>query len=147
MVRRKGVPIAFWLQEMNGIQRMSAGELTRRIGAEAGEKIVAETIREEMAPPSSAVSLPLADHRDLHEGPARGCGATPSVAAGQTAALPEGSAGLEILIVDNAPSDERTREVAAHGPRSGMSASLGPASTLQETARCGKRAAKSWLSG
>src|SRR5260370_21449710 len=32
------------------------------------------------------------------------------------AALPEASTGYEILVVDNAPSDERTRELAAHHP-------------------------------
>src|SRR5262252_1019907 len=59
LVRRKGVPIGFWMQETNGTQRVLAEELARRIGAEAGEKIVAETIHEEMTPSSSAVSLPL----------------------------------------------------------------------------------------
>lgn len=114
LVRRKGVPIAFWLQEVNGIQGIPVEELARRIGSKAGEKIVAETIREEMTLPSSAVCLPSLTiaicTKDRPEGVERLLRSLHE----QTAALPEGSAGYEILIVDNTPSDERTRELAAH---------------------------------
>jgi len=58
LVRRKGVPIAFWLQGVDGIQHIPAEELARRIASEAGEKIVAETIREELTSRCSAVCLP-----------------------------------------------------------------------------------------
>ena len=114
LVRRKGVPIGFWLQETNGTQRVSAGELAKRIGAEAGEKILAAAIREELAPPSSVVSLPLLTIAICTKDRPAGVERLLRSLAGQATALPEGSAGLEILIIDNAPSDERTREVAAH---------------------------------
>ena len=116
LVRRKGVPIAFWLQEANGVQRIPAQELARRIGSEAGEKIIAETIREEMASPCSAVCLPSLTiaicTKDRPEGVERLLRSLRE----QIVATPEGSAGCEILIVDNAPSDERTRELATYHP-------------------------------
>src|SRR5260370_2356512 len=116
LVRRKGVPIAFWLQEVNGIQHIPAAELARRIASEAGEKIVAETIREEMTSPCSAVCLPSLRiaicTKDRPEGVERLLGSLHQ----KMAALPEASTGYEILVVDNAPSDERTRELAAHHP-------------------------------
>jgi glycosyltransferase involved in cell wall biosynthesis len=113
LVRRKGVPIGFWLHEANGSPRVTATELAGRIGAEAGEKVLAEAIREELVPTSSVVSLPLLtiaictrDRPECVERLLRSLGA-------QATALPEGSAGLEILLVDNAPLDERTRKLAA----------------------------------
>jgi len=116
LVRRKGVPIAFWLQEVNGIPGIPVEELARTIGAKAGEKIVAEAIHDEMTLPSSAVFLPFLTivicTKDRPEGVERLLRSLRE----QMAALPEGSAGYEILIVDNAPSDERTRELAAHYP-------------------------------
>ena len=114
--RRKGVPIAFWLQEVNGIPDIPVEELARRIAAEAGEKIVAEAIHDEMTLPSSDVFLPILTiaicTKDRPEGVERLLRSLRE----QMAALPGGSAGYEILIVDNAPSDERTRELAARYP-------------------------------
>lgn len=113
LVRRKGVPIGFWMQEANGAERLSADDLAQRIVAEAGEKIVAEAIQEEIIPASPTVFLPLLTvaicTKDRHEGVERLLLSLND----QGSALPEGSEGLEILIVDNAPSDERTRELAA----------------------------------
>jgi glycosyltransferase involved in cell wall biosynthesis len=111
LVRRKGVPVGFWLQEANGAQRVSAGELANRIGAEAGEKILAEAIREELEP-SSVVSLPLLTVAICTKGRPECVDRLLRSLSDQATALPEGSAGLEILVVDNAPSDERTRAVA-----------------------------------
>ena len=113
LVRRKGVPIGFWLQEANGAQRVSAGELAKRSVPKRARR---------SSPPRSAKSwrprpqsfLCPADHCHLHEGPARGCGAASSILGRAGGRPTRGSAGLEILIVDNAPSDERTRELAAH---------------------------------
>jgi glycosyltransferase involved in cell wall biosynthesis len=116
LVRRKGVPIAFWLQGVDGIQHIPAEELARRIASEAGEKIVAETIREELTSRCSAVCLPSLTiaicTKDRPEGVERLLGSLHQ----KMAALPEASTGYEILVVDNAPSDERTRELAAHHP-------------------------------
>jgi len=112
LVRRKGVPIGFWMQEMNGARHVPAAELARRIGAEAGEKVVAEALREELVPAPSAASLPLVTiaicTKDRPESVERLLLSLTT----QAIAIPERGAGLEILIVDNAPSDERTRKLA-----------------------------------
>jgi glycosyltransferase involved in cell wall biosynthesis len=116
LIRRKGVPIGFWMQEATGSRCVSAGEVAKRIGGHAGEKIVAEAIREEMSSPSAALALPLVTvaicTRDRSEGVERLLRSL----SDQASALPDGSAGLEILVVDNAPSNERTRELAARRP-------------------------------
>ena len=116
LVRRKGVPIAFWLQEVNGVQHIPAEELARRIGSEVGEKIVGETIREEMTLPRSAVCLPSLTIAICTKDRPEGVQRLLQSLREQMAALPMGSSGYEILIVDNAPSDERTRELAEQHP-------------------------------
>ena len=116
LVRRKGMPIAFWLQEVDGIARIPTKELARRIGSEAGEKIIAEAIREEMTLLSSAVSLPSLTIAICTKDRPEGVERLLRSLCQQMAALPEASAGHEILVVDNAPSDERTRELAARHP-------------------------------
>jgi glycosyltransferase involved in cell wall biosynthesis len=111
LVRRKDVPIGFWLEETNGVGRISAEELARKIATQTAQKIVAETIREELALPCSPVlpSLTIAIcTKDRPDGVERLLNSLRE----QTPALPFGNA-CEILIVDNAPSDERTRELAA----------------------------------
>ena len=56
-------------------------------------------------------------HRHLHAGPARGCGTAPSIVAPVACgACPPGSGPPEILVVDNAPSDDRTRDLADRWP-------------------------------
>jgi glycosyltransferase involved in cell wall biosynthesis len=65
-----------------------------------------------MTPPSSAVSLPLLTIAICTKDRPEGVKRLLRSLSDQWAALPEGSAGLEILLVDNAPSDERTRELA-----------------------------------
>ncbi|HEY1469888.1 MAG TPA: glycosyltransferase [Candidatus Acidoferrum sp.] len=112
LVRRKGVPIGFWLQETNGSERVSAEELARRIGREAGEKIVAETIREEITPTASTASLPLLTIAICTKDRPEGVERLLQSLRGQGTVVPSGSAGFEILLIDNAPSDERTLQLA-----------------------------------
>ena len=116
LVRRKGIPIAFWLQEVNGIERIPAEELARKISSEAGEKIVVEAIRDEMTFLSSPICMPSLTiaicTRDRPEGVQRLIRSLRE----QMVALPKGMPAHEVLIVDNAPSDERTRELAANYP-------------------------------
>jgi len=112
LIRRKGVPIGFWLQQSNGVSRIDAESLKRSIVSEAGDRIIAAAIQEEIAPPASIQPLPLLTiaicTKDRYQGVER----LLKSLHGQECWLPEGSAGLEILVVDNAPSDERTKEVA-----------------------------------
>jgi glycosyltransferase involved in cell wall biosynthesis len=116
LVRRKGAPLAFWMQEANGSQRVLAGELARKISSEATDRILAAAILEELMPQSPRRPLPLVTiaicTKDRPEGVTRLLSSLREQAAG----LPEGSGGLDILVVDNAPSDERTRELAAVRP-------------------------------
>jgi glycosyltransferase involved in cell wall biosynthesis len=117
LVRRKDVPIGFWMQEVKGDRRVLAFDLARRIGAEVGEKILAEAIYEEMMPSFPLASLPLVTIAICTKDRPMGVQRLLLSLREQASALPEGSAGLEILIVDNAPSDERTRELALQRPK------------------------------
>jgi glycosyltransferase involved in cell wall biosynthesis len=116
LVRRKDVPIGFWLQESNGSGRVSAEELAGRIGEKASGKIVAEAIREEITPTAFTVSLPFLTIAICTKDRPEGVERLLQSLRGQETAVPDGSAGLEILLVDNAPSDERTLELAKQHP-------------------------------
>ncbi len=113
LVRRNGVPLDFWMQETNGIERVDTGELRRLISENAGEKIVADAIREEITPASVTGPLPLLTIAICTKDRPAGVERLLASLREQKSALPAGSAGIEILVVDNAPSDERTRELAA----------------------------------
>jgi glycosyltransferase involved in cell wall biosynthesis len=116
LVRRKGVPIGFWMQEASGARGLPAGDLARRIGELAGEKIVAEAIRAEMIPATIAAALPLVTIAICTKDRPEGVERLLSSLAAQGSGLPVGSAGLEILLIDNASSDEQTQELAARRP-------------------------------
>jgi glycosyltransferase involved in cell wall biosynthesis len=116
LVRRKGVPIGFWMQEANGNRHLAADDLARRIGAELGVRIVAQTIRDEMTASSASTALPPVTiaicTKDRPEGVERLLQSLRPIVAG----MPEGSGHLEILLVDNAPSDDSTRDLAGQWP-------------------------------
>jgi hypothetical protein len=128
LVRRKSVPIGFWMQEASGAACVSADALAQRISAELGMKIVAETIREGMTTSSASAALPAVtvaicthDRTEHVERLLRSL--RPLIAT-----MPEGSGQLELVLVDNAPSDDRTRDLAkqwpevryVHEPRTGL---------------------------
>jgi glycosyltransferase involved in cell wall biosynthesis len=112
LVRRKGAPIAFWMQEANGSERFSADEIARRISAEAADKILAAAILEELRPPGPHKPLPLVTIAICTKDRPEGVKRLLSSLQTQHSELPFGSAGLDILVVDNAPSDEFTRQLA-----------------------------------
>ena len=112
LIRRKGVPIGFWIQPSNGATSIAAEELQRKIVSEAGDRIIAAAIRDEIACAASAFPLPLITIAICTKDRPEGVERLLQSLRGQERWLPEGSGGLEILIVDNAPSDERTREIA-----------------------------------
>ena len=70
-----------------------------------------DAIRREMSPPSVTGPLPLLTIAICTKDRPAGVERLLSSLQEQTSALPSGSAGIEILVVDNAPSDERTREL------------------------------------
>lgn len=116
LVRRKGVPIAFWLHEANGLERINADELARKISAEAADRIVAAAILEELKPPGPRSPLPPMTIAICTKDRPEGVKRLLTSLRGQHSALPPGSAGLDILLVDNAPSDELTRQLADSTP-------------------------------
>src|SRR5262245_11789918 len=59
LIRRKGVPIGFWLHQSNGALIITSESLKRGIVFEAGDKIIAEAIHDEIASLSSIPPLPL----------------------------------------------------------------------------------------
>ena len=56
LVRRKSVPVAFWMQATNGEGCITATALAQKIAAEAGARIIAEAIREELAAPAGCAA-------------------------------------------------------------------------------------------
>jgi GT2 family glycosyltransferase len=118
LVRRKGVPIAFWIQERNGDAGVPASVLGHRIAADAGLRIVSEALREEMAgepsdlaTPSLTIAICTKDRPDGVERLLR------STSKWNRASHSFGGRGAaEFLVVDNAPSDRRTRDLVARSP-------------------------------
>jgi glycosyltransferase involved in cell wall biosynthesis len=102
--------------EANGARRLSAGDLEQKIGAELGERIVAETIRDEMRVLSAPTPLPPITiaicTRDRPEGVERLLRSLRPLIV----AIPAGSGQPEIILVDNAPADDSTRVLAGQWP-------------------------------
>ena len=116
LVRRKGVPIGFWMQTAKGASRLSADDVGQRISAEYATRIVAETIREETAVAAGSTALPLVTiaicTKDRVECVERLLRSLRQF----DVPLREGGRQLDILLVDNAPSDESTSDLAAQYP-------------------------------
>jgi len=113
LVRRKGVPIGFWMEPTHGAVCLRANDLERRIAADLRERIVAEAVREQLTAgreePSVLPSLTIAIcTRDRPAYVERLLQAL----CEQVAHLPGGQRAPEILLVDNAPSDDGTRSLA-----------------------------------
>ena len=115
LVRRKGQPVAFWLEPLDDEDRPA--ELTPdyfrdRIDLHARDKLVSASVREEIAPRASPEFPPLTVAvctRDRPEWLAR---CLDSLSAMERPA----SASVEVLVVDNAPPDGQTRAVVEARP-------------------------------
>ena len=108
LVRRNGRPIGFWMEAMAGGSRLDEHELAGRISARVGTKLVQEAIREELPvlpdpPPFPPLTVAVCT-KDRPERLARCLRSILDVD------VPEGVAAPDVLVVDNAPSDGRTRE-------------------------------------
>ena len=114
LVRRCGRPVGFWMEEGPGGTRLGADALGARIAARVATKLVQEAIREELpALPTLAPfpSLTMAVcTKDRPERLARCLGAILDLDP------PAGVPAPEVLVVDNAPSDDRTRDTVAKLP-------------------------------
>jgi GT2 family glycosyltransferase len=113
ILRRKDKPIGFLMQPLSAKSVLLPEDLAQLIAKEVGTKILQENIREELIPPVANLlefpSLTVAIcTKDRPENLAR---CLQSLLNLQTSA-----SKLEILVIDNAPSNERTQELVASLP-------------------------------
>jgi glycosyltransferase involved in cell wall biosynthesis len=115
IMRRKGRPVGFWLDSPAGKRILQPAEIGQRIMAEAGQALLAEAIREEMAPPcptalpSVTIAICTKDRPDDLASLLKSLETSIAAAARRNVAL-------EIVVVANAPSDDRTQRTALSFP-------------------------------
>jgi GT2 family glycosyltransferase len=115
IVRRRGRLIEFILEEARGRSAVSALEVSQLILRHAGEALVRDQIRHERRPaiegrmPSVTVAICTRNRPDWVDR----CLASLERLRPAPLALTE---GFEILVVDNAPPDERTKDVVNRRP-------------------------------
>lgn len=113
LVRRAGVPIGFWMEETRGARVVPASALTQRIAREVKVAKAASEHREPTVPRATSAILTIAIcTKDRPEGVERLLGSLRQIVTRP----PPPIARVEVLVVDNAPSDERTRELVRHWP-------------------------------
>ena len=118
VMRRKGRPVGFWLDSPAGKRTLQPAEIGQRILAEAGQTLLAEAIREEMAPPFTATLPSVTIAICTKDRPNDLAGLLKSLQASLAAAVRR-NASLEIMVIDNASSDYRTRQTALSFPGTG----------------------------
>lgn len=116
LLRRKGKPVGFLMKALTAKSVLNPEDLAQLLGQEVGAKLLQESIREELIPPANQVGFPSLTvaicTKDRPENLAR---CLESLLKLQNRGS-EGSPGFEILVVDNAPSDKRTKELIAALP-------------------------------
>jgi hypothetical protein len=111
VMRRKGRPVGFWLDSPAGKRTLQPAEIGQRILAEAGQTLLAEAIREEMAPPLTATLPSVTIAICTKDRPNDLAGLLKSLQA-SLAATARRNAVRETMVIDNASSDDRTRQTA-----------------------------------
>lgn len=117
LVRRRGRPVAFWMEAMPGPRDLAPDWLAERISQQARAKLLKEQLRDELRAenllsaragtfPSLTIAICTKDRPDR----LRRC----LESIRDLPPLP--GAEVEVLVVDNAPSDAQTREVVAAFP-------------------------------
>ena len=109
VLRRRGHPVGFWMGPREAVPdgRVTGPFLDRHVVRPARTAIVAEAIREELGRPADVPLPPVTVAvctRDRPDALARCLGTIARVATDEV---------HEVLVVDNAPSDGRTREAVA----------------------------------
>lgn len=115
IMRRKGRPVGFWLDSPAGKRILQPAEIGQRIIAEAGQALLAEAIREEVAPPPAAAVPSVTIAICTKDRPDELAGLLMSLQTSIAVALRR-NAALEIVVIDNAPSDDRSRQTALSFP-------------------------------
>lgn len=113
LARLDSRPLAFWMEPLAGRQSLSSDELSRRISAKAGARLLGEKLRRELAPvqeapsyPSLTITICTRDRPESLERCLHSIDATWRQSKGG-----KGFERPEVLVIDNAPSDSRSQEL------------------------------------
>lgn len=113
IVRRKDKPIGFLMQALPAKSAIAPKQLAELIAKEVGTKLLQESIREELVPPTIKTEFPSLTvaicTKDRPDNLARCLKSLLKLQQPEK----EGSPRFEILVVDNAPTDEQTFTLVA----------------------------------
>ncbi len=116
LLRCKGKPINFWMEALPTNSVLTPAQLAKRISKKASAKFLGECIREELLPPAQLSHTPSITiaicTKDRPENLARCLKSLQQLYPISFAATPP----LEIVVIDNAPSDQRTWELVSSLP-------------------------------
>jgi GT2 family glycosyltransferase len=117
LLRRKGKPIDFWMQPLPGNSNLNYVDLTRQVKGEVIARLIGESIREELFPktkqirlPSLTVAICTRDHPDQLR---RCLESLEQLQSPTVGTLPF----KEILVVDNAPFNGKTKQLVVSVPK------------------------------
>lgn len=114
VLRRKDKPIGLVMQALPAKTVLTPNDLAQLLSREIGTKLLQESIREELVPQANQEQFPSLTvaicTKDRLDNLARCLKSLLKLQA------PEESPQFEVLVVDNAPSDERTKELVATLP-------------------------------
>jgi len=111
LVRRKGRPVDFWMEELPK-EVCTPEDLMRRIGDKSGLQTLKACIRDELRPPVRSTRLPsLTVAVCTRDRPKRLARCLKSLLSMETSAFGL-SVSMEILVIDNAPSTSETSTLA-----------------------------------
>ncbi len=116
LARRAGVPIGFWMQRTKGARTISVEEFERGIRRHTIDTVVATSVAERSERPPLGQPLPFLTIAICTKDRPLGVERLLDSLREPTAAVPTQLDGLEILVVDNAPSNEQTRELVERRP-------------------------------
>ncbi len=113
LVRRADIPVGFWMEEVAGPRTLASRELEELIASRSAEDLLAAAIAAELNVPVAAdvgpsMTIAICTH-DRPDGVRR---LLESIRVARRACPPM-DRGLDILVVDNAPSDAATRDLCA----------------------------------
>ena len=112
IVRRKDRPIGFLMQALPAKSIVTPEELAAAIAKKLGNKLIEESIREELAPPPKPITKPSLTvaicTKDRTDNLTRCLQSLLKIRANSSE-----ESWWNILVVDNAPSDDRTKELVA----------------------------------
>lgn len=114
LLRRSDKPIGFLMEALSPKTKLTPQDLAERLKREVGIKLLQENIREELSSPVSQEQFPsltvVICTKDRPENLSRCLNSLLKLQQ------PEDVTLFEILVVDNAPSDERTKQVVVALP-------------------------------